>query len=90
MKKNKNPGTVNHPRHYNAGKIECIEFIEDQQLGFHLGNSLKYLIRAGKKDPGNEAKYIEDLEKAIWYIRRRIEIQKAKPKRPNEMPQVRA
>lgn len=81
--------SVCHPKHYNAGKIECIEFIEDQQLGFHLGNAVKYITRAGRKAPGDQAKYIEDLEKAIWYIRRRMEIQKEKPRRPNEMPQER-
>lgn len=77
---------VNHPAHYNAGKIECIEFIEDQVLGFHLGNAVKYITRAGKKDP---AKTVEDLEKSIWYIRRKIETLKPNPRRPNEMPQAR-
>lgn len=60
---------VNHPSHYNTGKIEVIDFIEDQKLGFHLGNAVKYICRAGKKDP---AKVKEDLEKAIWYINRYI------------------
>ena len=58
---------VNHPNHYNAGKIEVIDFIEDQKLGFHLGNAIKYICRAGKKDP---KKIMEDLDKAIWYINR--------------------
>lgn len=82
MKKDK----VNHPSHYNSGKIEVIEAIEDWKLGFHLGNAVKYCARAGKKDP---TKVIEDLEKAIWYIRRQIEILKPKPRRPNQMPQKR-
>ena len=73
---------VDHPAHYNAGKIECIEFIEDQRLGFHLGNAVKYIVRAGKKNPGKMA---EDLDKAIWYIRRQQEILKANPLRPNAM-----
>lgn len=79
---------VNHPSHYNAGKIECIEFIEDQRLGFHLGNAVKYIVRAGKKDP---EKTVEDLEKAIWYIRRHLEALKpeGERRRPNEMPQGR-
>ena len=51
---------VNHPSHYTDGKIEVIDFIEDKKLGFHLGNSVKYIARAGKKDPSKE---IEDLEK---------------------------
>lgn len=61
---------VNHPSHYTTGKIECIDFIEDKQLGFHLGNAVKYIVRAGKKDP---SKTIEDLEKARWYLNRYIE-----------------
>lgn len=61
---------VNHPSHYNTGKIEVIEAIEDWDLGFCLGNAVKYIARAGKKDPN---KTIEDLEKAVWYINRRIE-----------------
>lgn len=61
---------VNHPSHYTTGKIECIDFIEDKQLGFHLGNAIKYIVRAGKKDP---SKTIEDLEKARWYLNRYIE-----------------
>jgi hypothetical protein len=73
---------VHHPPHYNQGKIEVIEFIEDKELGFHLGNAVKYIARAGRKDP---AKYVEDLEKAIWYIRRRIELKKENPRRPNDM-----
>ena len=61
---------VSHPSHYTDGKIEVIDFIEDKKLGFHLGNTVKYISRAGKKDPN---KYIEDLRKAIWYINREIE-----------------
>lgn len=58
---------VDHPNHYNTGKIEVIDFIEDQNLNFHLGNAVKYICRAGKKDP---SKTKEDLDKAIWYIKR--------------------
>ena len=61
---------VNHPSHYTDGKIEVIDFIEDKKLGYHLGNAVKYISRAGKKDP---AKEIEDLQKAVWYINRKIE-----------------
>lgn len=60
---------VNHPSHYTSGKIEVIDFIEDKGLGFHLGNAVKYIARAGKKDPSKTA---EDLEKAVWYINREI------------------
>jgi hypothetical protein len=61
--------TVNHPAHYTDGKIEVIDFIEDKKLGFCLGNAVKYIARAGKKDPTKE---VEDLKKAEWYIKRRI------------------
>lgn len=60
---------VNHPSHYTDGKIEVIEFIEDKNLNYHRGNAIKYICRAGKKDPTKE---IEDLQKAIWYINREI------------------
>ena len=60
---------VNHPSHYTDGKIEVIEFIEDKNLNYHKGNAIKYICRAGKKDPQKE---IEDLQKAIWYINREI------------------
>lgn len=61
---------VNRPAHYTSGKIEVIDFINDQNLGFELGNTVKYVARAGKKDPSKE---IEDLKKAEWYLRRQIE-----------------
>lgn len=76
---------VNHPNHYNAGRIEVIEVIEDQNLDFHRGNAIKYILRAPHK--GTE---IKDYEKAIWYLRRRIALAKGNPPRPNEMPQERA
>jgi hypothetical protein len=58
---------VNHPSHYTDGKYETIEFIERHGFSFHEGNAVKYISRAGKKDP---TKTIEDLEKALWYIKR--------------------
>lgn len=64
-----NEDVVNCPKHYTDGKIEVIEFIEDKKLGFCLGNAVKYIARAGKKDPTKE---VEDLKKARWYIERRI------------------
>lgn len=60
---------VNHPSHYTSGNIEVIDFIEDQQLGYHRGNALKYICRAGRKNQDTEA---EDLEKAVWYLEREI------------------
>ena len=65
---------VNHPAHYTDGKIEVIDFIEDKGLNFHLGNTVKYVARAGKKDP---SKAVQDLEKARWYLDREIRRRKA-------------
>jgi hypothetical protein len=58
---------IDHPSHYNRGKIEVIDFIEDQGLSFHLGNVIKYIARAGSK--GDK---LEDLKKARWYLDRYI------------------
>lgn len=58
---------VNSPTHYNHGKIEVIDFIEDQGLCFNLGNAIKYICRCRFKKS-----YAEDLRKAIWYLERAI------------------
>jgi hypothetical protein len=67
---------VNHPAHYAGSGIEVIDYIEDKDLGFCLGNAVKYISRAGKKidfeDQNPTQKAVEDLNKAIWYINRRI------------------
>lgn len=63
----KNEDVINHPSHYTRGKIEVIDFIEDQQLPYHLGNVIKYIARAGYK--GDK---LEDLKKARWYLDRYI------------------
>ena len=60
---------VNHPAHYTYGKIEVIDYIEDKGFSYNLGNAIKYISRAGKKNPDT---LIEDLNKAIWYIKREI------------------
>ena len=60
---------VNHPSHYTKGKIEVADFIADQKLNFDRGNAVKYVCRAGSKDPEKE---VQDLEKAIWYINHEI------------------
>lgn len=83
--KDAEPSPVAHPKHYNTGKIEVIEFLEDQQLEPHEWNTVKYVCRAKHK-----GKRIEDLEKAVWYLQRKIEILKAEvtgraPARPNDM-----
>ena len=44
--------------------------MSNKELGFHLGNAVKYISRAGRKNP---AKTVEDLRKAVWYINRQIQ-----------------
>jgi len=58
---------VDHPSHYNQGKIEVIEAIEDWHLNFAEGNVVKYVARHRHK-----GKPLEDLKKAQWYIARLI------------------
>lgn len=66
----KTPEMVDHPAHYRGDTTyEAIKVIEAWELGFHLGNTVKYISRAGKKD---QAKELEDLEKAAWYLQRYI------------------
>ena len=94
---------VTHPKHYNQGKIEVIEFIEDKDMNYSRGNAIKYIVRAGRKMPQAISDIplaerfrlrltteIDDLEKAVWYIQREIELVKAMlerrdPARPNDM-----
>ena len=63
---------VNHPEHYGGSEniYEAIKVIEAWDLGFCLGNTIKYISRAGKKD---KDKLLQDLEKAKWYLDRYIE-----------------
>lgn len=58
---------VNHPPHYTAGGIETIDFIEAKQLGYNLGNVVKYVSRSTLK--GDQ---LENLKKAQWYLNREI------------------
>lgn len=60
---------VEHPSHYTRGRFETIDVIEDWGLGFCLGNAVKYISRAGHKDP---SRTVEDLKKARWYLERHI------------------
>lgn len=57
------------PKHY-KGKIQPIDLINAQNLNFNLGNVVKYVCRAGKKDGEN---ILSDLEKAKNYINYEIE-----------------
>lgn len=66
---------INHPSHYNShpSGIECIDIAEYHD--FCIGNAIKYLWRAGLKSEdgiSKKEKQIEDLKKAIWYIKREI------------------
>lgn len=71
---------VTHPSHYTSGKIEVIDFITDQNLDFCLGNVVKYISRAGKKESDRsknqtiEDKTIEDLKKARFYLDYKIKM----------------
>lgn len=60
---------VNHPAHYGGADnpYEAIKVIEAWELGFCLGNTVKYISRAGKKDAA-----LQDLKKARWYLDREI------------------
>lgn len=64
---------VQHPIYYGGADdpYEAIKVIEAWNLGFHLGNTVKYISRAGKKD-GNSA--TQDLKKALFYLNRKIEL----------------
>lgn len=62
--------SINHPEHYGGDNTyEAIKVIEAWNLDFHLGNVVKYISRAGKKDKSKE---IEDMKKALWYLDRKI------------------
>ena len=73
----KSTDAVDHPAHYDGADnpYEAIKVIEAWGLGFCLGNTVKYLARAGKKGAA-----LEDLKKAAWYLNRHIEaMERAKP-----------
>lgn len=67
---------VNHPNHYGGGDnpYEAIKVIEAWELGFHLGNTVKYISRAGKKGDA-----LEDLRKAAFYLQREIKNRESEP-----------
>lgn len=59
---------VNHPSHYQSKTgLESINVIEAFELNFHLGNTVKYILRHSKKENA-----LEDLKKAQWYLNRQI------------------
>jgi len=67
-----NKEQVNHPDHYGGSEniYEAIKVIDDWDLGFSLGNTVKYISRAGKKESDKE---LQDLRKAAWYLQHHIE-----------------
>lgn len=70
------PDLVNHPSHYETGKFECIDVMEealgrDVVKGFCIGNAFKYLYRAKRKNG------LEDLKKAQWYLNKVISMEDA-------------
>jgi len=65
--------SINHPKHYSVGGIEVINAVEAWDLGFHLGNVVKYIVRCKHK-----GKRLEDLKKAKWYLDRYIALIDAK------------
>lgn len=56
-----------NPNYYKVGKYQVIDLIEKFNLNFHLGNAVKYIIRAGQKDDA-----AQDLKKAHWYLHRHV------------------
>lgn len=59
---------VNHPAHYKVGGIETIDFIEAKRLNYNMGNAVKYITRADHKGSRKQ-----DIEKAIWYLKRELD-----------------
>lgn len=72
------PEKVDHPPHYNAGKIEVIDAIEAWDLNFNCGNVIKYVVRHKHKESP-----IEDIEKAVWYLTRYLVQLKEEEKNAN-------
>lgn len=68
---------VDHPAHYTFSAFEVIDVLEAWNLPWHLCNVIKYLARAGRKDP---AKLLEDLRKARWYLDRYIALVERQPR----------
>lgn len=58
---------IDKPSYYKGSNFEVIDIIEDFNLGFRLGNAIKYILRCGKK-----GKREDDLKKAIWYLEREV------------------
>ena len=68
LSKEDNNDVIDWPKHYNTGKIQPIDAIEDWKLDFRLANAVKYIARCEHK-----GKKKQDLEKAVWYIQRYLD-----------------
>jgi len=80
MLKPKQWDRVSNPEHYTAGRRhEPLDVVEDWCLDYHLGNVVKYISRAGRKDS-----MVQDLEKAMFYLTRKINIEKESEKGGNK------
>lgn len=72
------PNVIEHPPHYTAGKVECIDAIESAVMGLdpdeavHVANVMKYIWRFKRKNG------LQDLRKAEWYLKRLIERQESR------------
>jgi hypothetical protein len=75
QRKTEAQSAVEHPPHYRPDGIEAITVIEAWNLDFCLGNALKYICRAGIK---SEDTYVQDLEKAVFYLNRAIQFHNSK------------
>ena len=70
-----NTDNVNHPKHYESGKFECIEVMQEA-IGaeatkhFCLCNAFKYIYRCNKK----HSSPVEDVKKAVWYLNKFLEV----------------
>jgi hypothetical protein len=68
---------VNHPKHYTQGSLEYLDAVDGLELGFYQGNIMKYVVRYKYKNASQELR-IQDLEKALFYLKRLIEIESTK------------
>ncbi len=76
---------IYNPDYYRTGKIEVADYIEDKGFNFFLGNVVKYVSRAGKKE-GNAT--IQDLKKAKWYLDREISRQEQLLETPKKLTAI--
>lgn len=72
--KDNSSDNVNHPKHYETGKFECIDVMLETQgveavKSFCICNAFKYLYRHGRKNG------VEDVKKAIWYLNKFVELE---------------